>query len=99
MTKQHHHRVLRKKLRKPSAGATSPAPRHWWHFGLSEGALNKSKLLVGLLVAIVALASGFLTLLKIYASDEATFKKYADRAVAWHYKTYGRGSDMDIAAA
>lgn len=87
MSKQRYHRVLRKKLRKPSAGATSPAPRRWWRFGLSEGSLNKSKLLVGLLVAIVALASGFLTLLKIYASDEATFKMYADRAVAWHYKT------------
>ena len=87
MIKQRHHRVPRKKLKKPSAGTTSPIPRRWWRFGLSEGSLNKAKLFFGVLVAVVALASGLLTLLKIYASDEATFKRFADRAVAWHYKT------------
>lgn len=55
--------------------------------GFSESGLNKAKLLFGVLVAIVALASGLLTLLRIYAGDEATFKRYADRAVAWHYQT------------
>ena len=87
MSTQRHHRGQRRKLRKPSSAAARLASQRWWKFGFSESGLNKAKLLFGVLIAIVALASGLLTLLKIYASDEATFKRYADRAVAWHYKT------------
>lgn len=80
--------VLRKKLRKPSVSRIEASTsRQWWKFGFSEAALTKVKLLFGVLVTIVALASALLTLLKIYASDEETFKRYADRAIAWHYKT------------
>lgn len=79
---------FKKKLRKPSASRIEvKVSRKWWKFGFSEAALTKAKLLFGVLIAIVALASGLLTLLKIYASDEENFKRYADRAIAWHYKT------------
>jgi len=88
MIKQRHHHAPLRKLRKPSASHVKPRePQRWWKFGLSESALTKAKLFLGILIAFVALASGFLTLLKIYASDEETFNRYADRAVAWHYKT------------
>lgn len=79
--------VPRNKIRKPSAIKTGAPPKRGWSLGFSESSLNKAKLFFGVLIAIVALASGLLTLLKIYASDEATFKRYADQAVAWHYKT------------
>lgn len=82
-----HRPLPRKQLRKSSNIREKVKPSSRRKLGLSEGALTKAKLILGILIAIVALASGLLTLLKIYASDETTFKKYADRAVAWHYKT------------
>lgn len=86
--KQRHHRFPLRKLRKPSANHAKPrALPRWWRLGFSEARLTKAKLVVGIMIAIVALISGLLTLLKIYASDEETFKRYADRVVAWHYKT------------
>lgn len=80
-------RIPQKKLRKPSSLRATPKNKKWWRFGLSEGALTKTKLFVGVLVTLVALVTGLLTLLKVHASDEETFKRYADRIVAWHYKT------------
>ncbi|MDP1547251.1 MAG: hypothetical protein Q8L87_14655 [Anaerolineales bacterium] len=89
MIKQRHRLVPLRKLRKPSAKQVKTgALRRWWKFGFSEGQLTKVKLSFSILIAIVALVSTLLTLLKIYASDEETFKRYADRVVAWHYKTH-----------
>lgn len=83
-----HQQVFRKKLRKPSTNRVeATVSQRWWKIGFSEAGLTKTKLIFGVLVAIIALASGLLTLLKIYASDEENFKRYADRAVEWHYKT------------
>jgi len=88
MFNQHRRSIPRKQLRKPSyTSLNTGASSARWKFGLSESALTKLKLLLGVFIAIVALASAILSLLKIYASDEDTFKRYADRAVAWHYKT------------
>lgn len=80
--------VHTRKLRKPSANQVKiSVSKKWWKFGFSEAGLTKTKLLFGVLVTLVALASGLLTLIKIYANDEETFQRYADRVIAWHYKT------------
>ncbi|QFS66510.1 hypothetical protein GCS91_20440 [Delftia tsuruhatensis] len=80
--------IPKKSLRKPSARMNLKVKRRVWRmFSVSENGLARTKLMLGVLVTLVALITGLLTLLRIYASDEATFKRYADRAVAWHYKT------------
>jgi len=80
--------ILRKKLKKPSSIRVATGKKKGWRsLGLSEGSLTKTKLFIGVLATLVALATGVLTMLKVYASDEDAFKRYADRLVAWHYKT------------
>lgn len=86
--RQNSHIVAKKTLRKPSANRSKLSTRQkWWKFGFSESSLTKTKLLFGVLIGIVALISGILTTLRIYANDEATFRRYADRIEAWHFKT------------
>ena len=80
-------RMQRRKLRKPSSLRLATRKKKGWRSLLSEGSLTKTKLFIGVLVTLVALATGVLTMLKVYASDEEAFKRYADRLVAWHYKT------------